>query len=255
MNKKEIIQKIKPEMFDKKHYYDEFISFIKNLIISEKNIDEILKEKKFENSHEMINSDIPFFDFYLPDFPINDIKREAENLLDLFVSHRSGRSRGWKSIVLHGIEWNKTQNYKDYEEYKVYESNENVPYKWTKISKICKITKQYFTEIFYFEKYHRLRFMVLEPNGYIMPHNDMNVYRLAALNVAITQPKNCYFFFNNYGILPFEPGKGLMLNLINEHCLINLSKENRIHMIIHGKYGNIIQDFLYKEYKKRITEK
>lgn len=252
MNKKQIIEKIDKNIFDKEHYYREFIDFLNNLNISDKNIDTIIKEKNFENSHQLINSDIPFFDFFLPNFPINDIKREAENLLDLFVSHRSGRSKGWKSIVLHGLEWNKTQNYKDYEEYRDIITNENIPYKWTKISNICKITKQYFTETFYFEKYHRLRFMVLEPNGYIMPHNDMDIHRLAALNVAVTQPEECYFFFDNYGILPFEPGKGIMLNLINKHCLVNLSKEYRIHMILHGKYGFFIENFLYNEYKKRI---
>ena len=41
----------------------------------------------------------------------------------------------------------------------------------------------------------RIRFMLIEPGGYILPHHDRDIKRLHEINVAIKQPKNCIFKF------------------------------------------------------------
>ena len=33
--------------------------------------------------------------------------------------------------------------------------------------------------------------MLLEPNGFIAPHNDMNEHKLSPVNIALNHPKNC----------------------------------------------------------------
>ena len=203
--------------------------------------------KSFQNGEDIVNSDLNILPFEMPNFPTDTIANEAKSLIDRYVEHRSMISRGWKSIVLHGLGWDKTRNYTSYG-YDESTPNRDIPYDWTEIADLCHTAKEYFRS-FGYKKYHRIRFMLLEPGGYILPHNDSNISKLHALNIALTQPKDCWFLMEGVGNLPFEPGVGIFLNLKNQHCIYNASSENRLHMIVHGNMGNNIFNFIHRQYE------
>jgi len=196
------------------------------------------------NSHKESN-DLYCEEIMLPKFDINEFLKEIENLEkhDLFVKHRSDKHPGWSSFVLHGIDWNKTNDYGDYG----YASNEETPYKFVDYAKqhIPTIVK-YFqnNQINNFKKYHRIRIMKLAPGGYISLHNDTpdGKYHTNGwnLNMAINNPENCEMHFWNdkylyLGQVPWQPGKAFKIRTGYNHLVRNLSNENRYHIIVHGE--------------------
>ena len=57
---------------------------------------------------------------------------------------------------------------------KPYFDKENMPeYDWTELADLCPITKQWLQNLG-FKKYQRVRFMLLDPGGYINPHRDVD---------------------------------------------------------------------------------
>ena len=80
--------------------------------------------------------------------------------------------------------------------------------------------------------------MRLAPGGYIMPHTDGLGRIFSPLNIAINNPKGCYFVFKDKGIVPFEDGAGMVLDVGRKHIVINNSEETRYHVIVHGHYNN-----------------
>ena len=70
-----------------------------------------------------------------------------------------------------------------------------------------------------------------------MPHSDNKFERaFGPLNIAINNPDGCHFVFKEKGIVPFVAGTGLVLDVGNEHIVINNSNEVRYHVIVHGNY-------------------
>ncbi len=170
---------------------------------------------------------------------------EIENLEkhNLFVKHRSDKHPGWSSFVLHGIDWNKTNDYGDYG----YNSNEETPYKFVDYAKqhIPSIV-EYFqnNQINNISNYYRIRIMKLEPRGYICLHNDTpdGKYHTDGwnLNMSINNPENCEMHFWNdkylyLGQVPWKPGKAFQIRTGYNHLVRNLSNQNRYHIIIHGE--------------------
>ena len=186
-----------------------------------------------------------FEEISVPKFDTTQFLKEIENLEkhNLFVKHRGDVHPGWSSFVLHGIDWNKTNDYGDYG----YASNEETPYKFVDYAKqhIPSIV-EYFqnNQIHNIKNYHRIRIMKLAPGGYISLHNDTPDGQYDTngwnLNMAINNPDNCEMHFWNdrylyLGQVPWKPGKAFEIRTNYNHLVRNLSNEIRYHIIVHGE--------------------
>lgn len=194
------------------------------------------------------DSHFPYWEVPL-DIPYQEMYNEIVQLKDLFITHRSndptqgGYSHdGWSSLTIHGISSGHTMNWDSYPEYKALGDEEKVPYKWTEVSELTKITTKFLKEYFPHQKYTRVRFMKLAPGGYILPHRDREKKLLYPINIALNNPEGCEFVMEDMGVVPFKPGKGFMLDLSNRHIVWNRSDEERIHLIIHWWPGQYHED-------------
>jgi len=203
----------------------------------------------------IFNSCLPWIKLNI-DVPYQEMYNEAYNLLDEFVEYRESNSKGWKSLCIHGLSKDQIYDYTSYPEYKDKDQN-LVPYKWTEVSDKCPITTNFLKQSFFNAKFFRVRFMLLEPGGYILPHTDMPKKILAPINIALSNPKGCEFKMKGYGIVPFKPGNALILDTSNEHIVYNNSNSPRIHLIMHVNYPvlsdvdkNKWAELLYNSFKK-----
>lgn len=181
---------------------------------------------------------IPFLKLPIPSFDPALMLKEALNVQHLAVGHRTKDSAGWKSLCLHGIEAQKTLSSDRYG----FASELETPYQWTEICNLCPQSAQFLESLIeqkYFERFFRVRFMYLEPGGYIQFHQDRDDMNksLGPLNVSLNMPKDCYWIFKNWGTVPFEPGSAYAVDVSNQHGVWNFSYETRVHLIIHGRYG------------------
>jgi hypothetical protein len=179
--------------------------------------------------------------------------KEAAALKHLFVKHRDGdgsggyRHKGWRSLCIHGISSEKTNHYEEYG----YKSNEETPYQWTEIADLCPCTVDFFKNKFPYKKYYRVRFMLLEPGGFITPHKDMSENKLSPVNMALNHPDRCKMKMKGHeGFVPFKPGTAIMLDVGNEHAYINDSKEDRYHIIVHGVKTKEFEELVERSYNK-----
>ncbi len=162
--------------------------------------------------------------------------REAQALRECFVPHRSYKeaNAGWYSLTIHGLSSVHTG---PRDRYKT-----DLPYRWTDICDFCPVTHAFFRDLFGYRRYYRVRFMLLEPNGYILPHRDADVDRLDAINIALNNPAGCDFVMEDRGIVPFVPGAAIMLSLSRQHIVWNQSSEDRYHIIVHGERDPAVWD-------------
>lgn len=178
-------------------------------------------------------------------YPINfnfDVDKaliECQSIDDKFCDHRSLDKKngykhvGWKSLTLHGIDEHKTEHYTRYG----FNTLEEAKYKWTNVCNYIPTLYNFLSSL-PFKLFDRVRIMKLEPNGYIMPHSDGPGRIFSPLNIAINNPYDCYFVFKNKGIVPFSPGKGMILDVAREHMVVNFSNVPRYHIIVHGHYND-----------------
>jgi hypothetical protein len=166
------------------------------------------------------------------DMPYAEILAEARAVRHRFVRHREGDGEGWMSLCIHGMSAEQTDapNMYGYD-------HETAPYKWTDIADACPVTTDYFQNQFPFQFYHRLRFMLLEPGGYIVPHSDNQTSNLgAATNISLNNPAGCKFVTER-GLIPFsDAGSIMMFNNYYRHVVFNDSEQERIHIIVHGAW-------------------
>ena len=90
--------------------------------------------------------------------------------------------------------------------------------------------------------------MLLEPGGYILPHQDRKdeEKRLSVCNISLNNPEGCNFIFKDHGRVPFEDtGSAFLMDISNVHAVYNNSDKPRIHMIIHYELGRRVRDFFY----------
>jgi hypothetical protein len=188
---------------------------------------------KMENpSTKQIRDNLGFLPIRVPaEMPHEAMLKEVKALRTGFVSHREGGNhRGWRSLCLHGLSSVHTENHDRYG----YADRESAPYDWTDISKFCPVSTRFFREQFGYAQYDRIRFMLLEPGGYILPHEDVEWKQLSAVNLAINNPPGVSFVMENWGTVPFSPGTVNMLAVGNKHMVYNQSDEDRFHIIVHG---------------------
>lgn len=182
--------------------------------------------------------------------PYEEMLQEVKALRTGFVSHREGGNhRGWRSLCLHGLSSVHTENHDRYG----YTDRSSAPYTWTDISRFCPISTKFFKENLGYQQYDRIRFMLLEPGGYILPHEDVDWKQLSALNLAINNPVGCSFVMENWGTVPFNPGSINMLAVGYMHAVYNDSDEDRYHIIVHGVRDNAWSTYITDSYKTMIA--
>lgn len=189
---------------------------------------------------------------YLPlnlgvDVPYAEMLAEAASLKEFYVYHRStGHHKGWRSLVLHGLSSVHSQGHEHYG----YASRDDAPYDWTDISRFCPVSTRFFKEMFGYARYDRVRFMLLEPGGYILPHEDVEWKNLSPVNIALNNPIGCDFVMKEWGLIPFAPGQANMLAVGYEHAVFNDSDEDRYHIIVHGVHDDTWHGIIKNSYEE-----
>ncbi|HMN68572.1 MAG TPA: aspartyl/asparaginyl beta-hydroxylase domain-containing protein [Bdellovibrionales bacterium] len=181
---------------------------------------------------------IPYLQLPVPDVDWATMLVEAQKLESHFVPHRSSDSRGWKSLCLHGIEADQTLSCDRYG----FANEQATPYKWTWAAEAAPVTTAWLKRLKddgYFQEYYRIRYMWLEPEGFIRFHRDRPEEQnsLGPMNVALNMPEGCHWIFKAWGFLPFQPGSAMAVDVSNLHAVSNRSGIDRVHLIVHGKYG------------------
>jgi hypothetical protein len=172
------------------------------------------------------------------DFDKEQLLKECQSVDDIYFNHRSQDKKkgygheGWQSLTLHGIDKHKTEHYTKYG----FNSLEEAEYHWTDACDRVPNLYKFLSSLPY-KLFDRVRIMRLAPGGYIMPHTDGKGRIFSPLNIAINNPDNCHFVFKNKGIVPFESGTGMIIDVAQEHIVINNSNEARYHIIVHGHYA------------------
>ena len=156
------------------------------------------------------------------------------------VEHREGGGhKGWRSCCIHGLGITKTG------------TDMTAPiddYHWTELANLTPTIKQFWMD-FPFEHLLRVRFMSLDAGGHVALHNDDPgpvdnlLDEILPINIAITHPEGCYMELPKFGRVPFAPGKLFLVNITNDHMVVNSSNERRLHMIGHGYVGNRKREF------------
>jgi Aspartyl/Asparaginyl beta-hydroxylase len=179
--------------------------------------------------------------------PYAQILTEIKNISHLFVDHRDeyNTNAGWQSFCIHGKSYNATRESEFYDD--------DRPYTWTQEAiELMPLTVEYFKNIWPCYEYDRLRIMKLSPGAIIEVHQDnFGPSHMHPINIAITQPTDCNFYVEDNGIIPFIPGLAVWIDVGNRHCVINDSKEERYHIIIHQKLETKeFKDLVIRSYHK-----
>jgi len=181
------------------------------------------------------------------EIPYKEMFQEAMAQEHLFVKHRGDVSPGWSSMAIHGTAVDHTQP-------KEYYFKENAPdYSWTELAELCPVTKQWIKSL-EFDRLDRVRFMKLDPGGYIDPHRDTDVQGIHAWNVALNNPQGHVFVMDGYGYVPWSEGQVRGIDVSKYHSVVNNGTVPRIHMIIHGAFGNKFRKIIVDSYKKIYEE-
>ena len=195
--------------------------------------------------------------FYLKaniEFPKESID-EALQILDegYFVHHRGGESEGWQSCALWGWGKNKPEYYYTMNPSGYGYTEEEVVWGWTEVADIAPRTKEFLEDHYDMETMRRCRFMLLEPGGWIKAHDDGKERSIhSAVNVAITQPENCYLRrCDTKEEVPFKPGHMFFYDNRVMHEAKNNSDENRLHFIIHGFRGPKAKQILIDSFEEQ----
>ena len=189
----------------------------------------------------------------LDDQPWKEMHKEAEALSDKFHTHRDTYGEGWKSLTLHGLD-------EDTQSLNIYGERQETlkQLDWTWVADACPVTKKFLTDVWPAEFLNRVRFMYLEPGGYILPHQDREDHekRLSVCNISLNNPKGCNFVLKNQGRVPFkDDGSAFLMDVSNVHSVWNRSDKPRIHMIIHYELGRRVRDFFYVLRKSYFTNR
>ena len=166
--------------------------------------------------------------------PFQAMAEEAKSLRSKFVLYRENDGydhKGWWSLPIHGLGLDKPASWDAYGYANANEAARDLT--WTEITDLCPVTVNWLKTVFPSKKFGRVRFMLLEPGGYISPHNDTTLSVTEAVNIALTNPTNCVWRWGDGTELDFAPGTAYAMNISYEHSVYNNSNEDRYHLIIH----------------------
>jgi hypothetical protein len=180
----------------------------------------------FQSEGRYLKLDIPL--------PYNEMLAEAFALIDRFTPHRGEdyAHDGWESLTIHGLEWNKHENWSDYGYKKGKDASKDM--KWTEIADLCPVTTKWLKESFPCNRYGRVRFMLLRAGGKIDMHNDSpsGMRLIENINVALNNPIGCKWIWGDGEELIMEQGGVYAMNLSYDHMVVNESDQDRMHIII-----------------------
>lgn len=198
----------------------------------------------FDPKWTITESGYPWFRLSIFDnMPWKEMYNEAERLVSKYHGHRDNYGEGWKSLTLHGLDED-TQSLNGYGD----RTETLKQLGWTWAADECPTVKKFLTDVWPAEYLNRVRFMLLEPGGYILPHQDRpdDQKRLSVCNISFNMPEGCEMVLKGHGKVPFDDnGSAMLLDISNEHAYVNNSDKPRIHMIIHYEIGNRLRDFFY----------
>jgi len=164
------------------------------------------------------------------DVPAQQILLEANDLYHRAVLHRSSDAfgqyshQGWKSLTIYG-------------ESSTVTGHSDAIKSWTDVADLCPVTVDFIKRYWNInDTTGRIRFMWLEPGGYILPHSDRNHAGFYETNIAIHNPVGCNFRFLDYGTVPFVNGSAYLVDISNKHLVYNNSNELRTHIIVHAQH-------------------
>ena len=181
----------------------------------------------------MFQSRLPWLEIQGLPLPYAEMLAEAQGLRDRFVTHREGCGRGWQSLCVHGTSAEQTDAPSAYGL-----TEDETVYDWTDIQDRCPVTVDAFKNLFHYTHYMRVRFMLVEPGGYITPHVDATNHVFGAVNISLNNPEGCRLVTER-GTVPFRSsGSAMFLNTSYQHTVWNNSDQDRIHMIVHGTADN-----------------
>jgi len=227
----------------------------------------ILNDKVNYIKQYFIDNDL-FYLEHVHKFPKESID-EVQQVFEegYFVRHRGSDSQGWCSSTLYGFaDYYHTMGPTGYGMV----DDETTKWNWTEIAEIAPRTKEFLMDCYDMSKMRRARFMLLEPGGYITAHSDgvntgakkhpngdpyteENPRRsiMSAINVCLTQPKECYLRrADNLQEIPFEPTKQFFYDNGPKHEARNDSTENRFHFIIHGYHTNKTKEHFIESFER-----
>ena len=184
--------------------------------------------QNWTNQHDFkFGNKLPWLKLSVTDIPTDEILKEFEQVRQYLVSHRDYEDNvGWESMCLHGIDVDKTNHWKTMYQTRPIHS-------WTSVGNMCPVTKSWIIDNFNGVT-DRVRFMLLEPKGYISKHTDYPDIKLGPINISVTQPEGCNFVWEDWGIHPWQAGEAYLMNVHYNHSVVNNSNEERLHIIIDG---------------------
>lgn len=179
-------------------------------------------------------STYPYVKFPI-EFPHEIMYREYLDIKEHLVEHTNRQSNisngeicyasGWYGLTIHGISPDRLEGNQVY-------GASLEDYQWFFEDKLPQTIS--FIKSLPYSNFMRVRYMIMKPRSYILPHTDYPHMWLSPLNLSITNPEGCRFAFTGFEDVPFKPGIGFLMNIGYQHMVYNDSDEERVHMIIHG---------------------
>ena len=200
------------------------------------------------------NSNTPTLKMNIAVPHLEEMAKEANEVIVDSVKHRGNTHPGWESITLHGQSSTHTQPKEYYIEQGEFTLENCPPYDWTSIADKCPATVDWLKTNWHYHRFHRVRFMLLKPDGYIKPHQDYNTRRLAAYNFAVTNPPGVDFAMEEAGLVPWQPGDVRAIDIGRLHAVKNNSSQDRIHMIVHGNPNHHHNELLCESFDMLMKE-
>lgn len=166
------------------------------------------------------------------DADITEVKKELSDRSFLAIPHRKTESNMWEVITLYGY----SSIITDSPQY-LQENNllpENIKLQWTDISPMFPKTVEWIKNNIPLKTVSRIRVMVVQPGGYILPHRDYHHGQCACagINIAIVNPEGAEFCLENNGLIPWQEGDVRVFDVGLFHCIRNNSSVPRIHIIV-----------------------
>jgi len=159
--------------------------------------------------------------------PCSDIEKEYKAVRNSLVVHRpEDGHKDWFAMTLYGVGANSTNSHWEYGR----KAKKDI----TDVGKQCPKTMEFVNSLPY-ARIDDLRYLVIKSGGYIAEHVDVPEHNwLDPLNISITYPKGSKFVMDGEDI-PYHSGASFVLNIHYPHMVKNESKEDRLHLLIHGK--------------------
>lgn len=181
------------------------------------------------------------------EIPYEDMYNEAISNWHRLVPHRVNDGLGWKSMCIHGTKTEETNTW----ETASYNYSSQPTHTWTDLADTCPKTKEWLMS-FPCVNYQRVRFMILEPGGYITVHRDKDYRKISAINIALNNPENFYFYMEDAGHVPWNPGDIRLIDNGRYHALKNNGKDYRVHFIIHADWKYELLKLACESYDKLV---